>query len=412
MTENGPDILALDNQIKSRFQEERKKLPILRRRLCELEKTLSSISSSSSQEEDTNAVRHSFGNTRPLVSAPREPITTPYNEKPPPVHVSNSLEKNISELRENISRIENNRDINFYTAETIELIERYNAILKTPLKISFMGKNKKDKNNPEKKEIVEKYMEIAHKYYPENLDNLDKLDNSDKKPERMVCDNCANKKDFYIEENAYICALCGSQQEMQQYTTSYKDADRVNISAKYTYDRKVHFRDCMNQYQGKQNCSIDSKVYTDLEEIFDKHHLLKGNKGDKKEIRFANITKEHILMFLKELGYSKHYENVILIHYTLTGKKPDDISHLEDKLMADFDLLVETYDKHFKNKVDRVNFISTQYVLYQLLQKHKHPCRKEDFVILKTIDRKTFHDEVMNELFSYLGWGYFRPVIG
>ena len=111
-------------------------------------------------------------------------------------------------------------------------------------------------------------------------------------------------------------------------------------------------------------------------------------------------------MFLKELGFSKHYENVVLIHYTLTGLKPDDISHLEDKLLADFDLLIETYDKKFKNKVDRVNFISTQYVLYQLLLRHKHPCRKEDFVILKTVDRKSFHDNICKEIFSSLNWNH------
>jgi hypothetical protein len=90
----------------------------------------------------------------------------------------------------------------------------------------------------------------------------------------------------------------------------------------------------------------------------------------------------------------------------MTGKKPDDISHLEDLLLADFDLLVETYDKNFKNKVDRVNFISTQYVLYQLLQRRKHPCRKEDFVILKTMDRKSFHDSVCRDLFGVLGWNF------
>jgi hypothetical protein len=111
-------------------------------------------------------------------------------------------------------------------------------------------------------------------------------------------------------------------------------------------------------------------------------------------------------MFLKELGFSKHYENVNLIHYNITGKKPDDISYLEDKLLADFDLLVETYDKHFKNKVERVNFISTQYVLYQLLQKHKHYCKKEDFIILKTMDRQSFHDTITRELFSILGWTF------
>ncbi len=53
--------------------------------------------------------------------------------------------------------------------------------------------------------------------------------------------------------------------------------------------------------------------------------------------------------FLKELGYTKHYEDTILIHYTLTGKRPDNIEHLEEKLMADFDKLTEQYDLLFKD---------------------------------------------------------------
>ena len=108
-------------------------------------------------------------------------------------------------------------------------------------------------------------------------------------------------------------------------------------------------------------------------------------------------------MFLKELGYSNHYENVHLIHSTLTGIKPDDISHLEDQLLDDFDALTDLYDRKFKH-LTRKNFINTQYVLYQLLLRHKHPCKKEEFIILKTIDRKLFHDEVCQELFTHLGW--------
>ena len=110
-------------------------------------------------------------------------------------------------------------------------------------------------------------------------------------------------------------------------------------------------------------------------------------------------------MFLKELEYNKHYENINLIHYNLTGVKPDDISYLENKLLDDFDSLTELYDKRFKN-IDRKNFINTQYVLYQLLSRHKHPCIKEDFTILKTIDRKSFHDDICKVLFEERGWNH------
>jgi hypothetical protein len=118
----------------------------------------------------------------------------------------------------------------------------------------------------------------------------------------------------------------------------------------------------------------------------------------------SKITKEHITLFLKETGFSKHYEDVVLIHATLTGKPAPDISHLENDLIYDFDVLTDIYDKKYKNASDRKNFINTQYVLYQLLRRHKYPCRKEDFNILKTIDRKYYHDVVCAELFQQVGW--------
>lgn len=361
MTQNEIDIINIDRKIKEFYEEEIKKIDNYKIRLSELEKTYENNISIRSKKE---------------------------------------LEKNIIELREKIEKIENKTDYNFYIIETIEIIEKYLNILKTPLKISFCGKPKED--DKLKNQLINEYIEIAQKYYKINIKQKERKF-------KLSCEYCKNKKNFAIEENNYICLDCFSEQEILHNTTSYKDSDRVNITSKYTYDRKVHFRDCINQYQGKQNCSIDPIIYDKLEDILEKHHILIGDKNTKRDIRFANITKEHILMFLKELGYSKHYENVNLIHYNLTGKKPDDISYIEEKLLNDFDILVEAYDKLFKNKVERVNFISTQYVLYQLLQKHKHSCRKEDFVILKTMDRQCFHDSVARELFSSLGWS-FQPL--
>jgi len=188
--------------------------------------------------------------------------------------------------------------------------------------------------------------------------------------------------------------------------TSYRDSDRVNSSSKYLYDRKTHFKDCYKCYQGKQNCTIPQVLYDDLEEQFELHYLLFGDKSTPKKERFKKITKEHVKMFLKELGYIKHYENVILIHYNMTGKKPDDIGHLENRLDEDFDKLLNLYDLRYAY-LDRSNFLKNQYILFQLLMRYKHPCKKEDFSnILRTIDRKVFHDEICKELFEELGWNH------
>lgn len=310
-----------------------------------------------------------------------------------------SVKFNIQKVRDNlcqyIEELETKKHYHFYIMETLSYIVEYKDILKTPIKVNFMGKI--PKNNKNKKRIVSNYLKIASKYIELEIQS---------NPQKISCPNCFNKKKFdVIDDNTYICTKCYTRQIIMKHNSSYNDIDRINISSKYMYDRKVHFRDCINQYQGKQNSTIPQKVYKDLEEQFRRHHLLYGDSNNSKEIRFRDITKNHILIFLKDLNYSKHYENVHLIHYNFTGVRPDDISYLEDKLLDDFDILTDLYDKRFKN-IKRKNFINTQYVLYQLLRRHRHPCKKEEFIILKTIDRKFFHDEICKTLFEELGWNH------
>ena len=315
----------------------------------------------------------------------------------------NNLVNTEKELIEHIKDVENNISLNFYTIESAALLEKYKEILKEPMKINFSGKAVK--NNKEKDSIVREYLTIASKYVEVDIQKEDHM------KEKITCKNCPNKKNFeIIDTNIYICLICSYQQTVLKNVSSYKDVNRINISSKYTYDRKVHFKDCINQYQGKQNCNIPQNVYDSLEEQFDRHHLIdKEDKDKANEIKFKNITKEHIIIFLKELGFSKHYENANLIHYNMTGKKPDDIGYLVEKLLEDFDALTDLYDKLYKG-IDRKNFINTQYVLFQLLSRHKHPCRHEEFSILKTIDRKSFHDDVCRNLFSVLGFNFF-PIL-
>jgi hypothetical protein len=298
---------------------------------------------------------------------------------------------------------------NFYIFETSELIDEYKKLLEKPIKINFIGK--REDSGKEKKEIVKKFLSIASKY----ADTKDFLKNVAKSPApkvRVSCGNCGEKRNYEIVDNrTFICYECGFQQEHITNTSSFKDVSRVNISSKYTYERRIHFRDCINQYQGKQNSTVSEKVYKDLLEQIRIHDLTDGEENSPKDKKFARVTKDHILLFLKITGHTKHYEDANLIFHNITCKKLDDISHLEPKLMDDFDKLSTLYDKKYKQdkdkKISRKSFINTQYVLYQLLRRHKHPCKKEEFNILKTLDRKSWHDDVCKELFEELGWNHF-----
>lgn len=331
------------------------------------------------------------------------------------VFVRKDVEQKVRDLNEEKQRILELLSItDFYTMEVNELLRKRAQTM--PQKISFM---KKDKTDVVSSDLTRTYLEILRKYDLFNEDTIfNDIDmdiataNAKKAREKIVCSLCKSTDFMHLADlNLMICQTCGRQEDKLFKTVSFKDISRVNMSNKYTYERRIHFKDCINQYQGKQNATIDDKVYRDLEEQFERHNLLVGDASMPKKQRFENVTKDQIMMFLKETGHTKHYEDIVLIYHTMTGKKVDDISHLEAKLMEDFDKISDLYDKKYKmeRKIERKSFINTQYILFQLLRRHKYPCKKEDFNMLKTLDRQSFHDEIVRDLFEQLSFN-FTPI--
>jgi hypothetical protein len=293
--------------------------------------------------------------------------------------------------------------------DTAEIVHNYKQLLQKPMKMSFIETSQRDDDNTreQKKALILNYYKLSRRL----IDELDVCNTSfDFQIANVVkCTQCNNSDNLWLDNNndsIYVCMECFTQQNIKHnLVQSFKDGERINIFSKFEYDRKWHFRDVVNQYSGKQNCTIEDEVYANLEKEFSNHFMLVGNETTPREVRFGKINKDHVIIFLKELNYSKHYENVNLIHHVLTGKKPDDISYLEDKLVDDFEKLTIVYQKLFKH-LDRKNFINTQFVLFHLLRKHRHPCKYDDFPTLKTLDRKNFHDDITSKLFEHLGWNY------
>lgn len=306
---------------------------------------------------------------------------------------------------------------NFYLLQAIPLLDEFTEIKRSLKKLSFFS-NKQDNETKIKQiqKIIISYMEIVKMYFPQMynkywINNEDKNIKTSKRKLNnnniTTCSYCDSKNEmFTFVENQIVCKNCGQvQQTINENLLSFRDIERVNIGSKYSYDRRVHFRECIKRYQGKQNVNIDSKIFEELKSQFVHYQLIPENYEtlSKKEA-FEKVERKHILLFLKELGYSKYYEDIVYIYHHITGKEIPDISHLENDLLLDFDTLVDLYDKTFKT--DRKNFINNQYVLFQLLKKYKYNCKKEDFNFLKTNDRKLYHDTVCQQLFEKLGWNF------
>jgi len=209
------DIISIDAAIKQTFREDEERLPEKREKLADMERALGTMD----------------GCTDRLVS---------------------SVEATRDKLREHIADLEESRSLSFYIQETVELVNEYRKLLEGPIRQSFMGK--KGGGNGRKRRVAAEYLKVARQYV--DIAPIEEFDEGRVRStgHGVVCPNpeCGNKRNFDVENgNTYICQECFSEQiSMGRHTPSPNDIERVNVSAKYMYDRKVHFRDCINQYQG------------------------------------------------------------------------------------------------------------------------------------------------------------------
>lgn len=360
--DNSKNIIDIHNSILDSFEKEYKLMPLIEQRIIELQNMIQ-------ENEISSRLRY-------------------------------NLNIEVNELEERIRKIKTQEEKNFYILKVTPVLERYKQELSKPIEINFMGeKNKID--NTLIQSIYLEFIKLIQSTTPTYI-HIDSI------PDK-ACKTCNQMIEKIVDTtNTIACMNCGTEQESLKFTFSYKDTDRINISTKYTYDRRLHFKECINQFQGKQNSSIKQEVYDKLVEQLILHGLVLEDKNLPLKERFKNVTKNHISIFLKEINCAHHYEDLNLIYHNITGKDLDDISHLESFLMNDFDKLSKLYDEEYikTKKISRKNFINTQYVLYQLLKRHKYPCIKTDFTFLKTIERKSFHDEVCSDLFKKLGWNF------
>ena len=132
-SENEIDILDINNRILGNFEKKKQTLGKLKERLQDMNKSL-----------EIENIRHG---------------------------VKDTLQNNISDIKDYIKDIEENISLNFYMLESVDLVEKYKEILNSPLKMSFVGKI--SKNNREKNNIINQYLEVASKYIDLNM-NIEK----------------------------------------------------------------------------------------------------------------------------------------------------------------------------------------------------------------------------------------------
>ena len=384
------DIFHIDEKIKKIINQESKKIDFYKNELDTLYNTVGSYKNIPQS------------NSQSPLGGPK--MGTVYKNK-------KEIYNKIESLKQKIYDIENDIPMAEYICTTTPIIEKYRKMIQTPVKVSFFNTSSNRKDNlincnfskdnieNEKYELLDEYYDIAKKYI--QIKSYKK-----ETTQRYIC-HCGNQYNYTESQNKIICNECYNVHSVQSIQTSFKDIDRVNLSQKYKYKKKVHFRDTVNQYQGKQNKKIEPEIYKILEEQFLIHNLV-INDGKTYNEKYSNITKEHIYMFLFETNNSNYYEDINMIHTHFTGIPCPDISDIEHLLYEDFDKVVDAYDS--LEDIDRIHFLNGQYILYQLLRRRKVKVRESDFDILKTRERLVEHDEIYQKICMKLEWT-FHPTV-
>jgi hypothetical protein len=279
-----------------------------------------------------------------------------------------------------------------YETESKQLIDSYKASINNVIHNDFMSLKKKEVS-PEQKQYKNKLINII-----ENTLGYDVLQQVIKRKNTVT--NQMTKEDFTKFE---IDTVDDNDEEWNGMV--YNDINRINFAIKFKYDKRQHFKDTINQYQGLQHKNIPEQVFKDVVEEIHKHGLADSTKTDPKE-KYAKVTKEHIKMFLSQCDHSIYYEDQQLIYSKITTNPCPNIQKYEKALFNDFEKLVEVFLSLPEEIVDRKNFLNTHYVLRQLLKRRGLIVPEHDLNNLKTPARIRAHDDIYQMCCDRLGWNF------
>lgn len=386
------DIIQLDLQIKSCFEEERKNIGEQKSHLKSIVQNILATQVPYGIDEkildDLDYIRGELN----IQEYEESDTIFSYREYL-------DLYQDIKKLIAKINNIEKNILYNKYIEFTEKIIDEFRCILNKPIKKSFMNRSKNEDNSYKLYKLTETYMKIAENFIEIDQNVVTNMKIVQKET-KYYC-GCGNSSDFDRNEGMLTCENCGLQVPIISSQTSFKDIDRINLHTKFKYDKKSHFKESILKYQGKQNNYINPDIYNLAEQWMIKHNLLNLDASTKKE-KFSKVKKEHVRLFMsesKDPDITKHYEDLNLIYSRLTDTPCPDISHLEEKLYAQFDKIVEAF-LTLKDYISRSNILNCQFVLKKLLIYNGYKIDPLEFPGLKTLSRQLEHENLYAELIA------------
>ena len=204
----------------------------------------------------------------------------------------------------------------------------------------------------------------------------------------MLCPEC-NKPMQQMCEN---CGIFFETQELEVY-----DLYNYTIKQSICYQKLTHFREVLNNFQGRECKYIPSRVIDIVK------RELKDNIAYLNHIVLRTILKKHKL--------TKYVENVNSILFILTGVQPPFIPKLiEVKLIKYFKQVTEVF--HECKTPSRINFLNYYYVLFKLLELMEQVDLSQLVPRIKSKHRVLEHDKIWLQICNALNWKFLKTKVG
>lgn len=249
-----------------------------------------------------------------------------------------------------------------------------------------------------KRELIEEYCRVTGIKCPAYIRARDS----------SCCEQCGGELIEINRESYLVCVDCGVCTTLLQENSikyaSYDHIKNLNFKAQYTYERKSHFKEELEQCQGTEANAIPSKILDSvlLQCMKDKVYTMQGFK------------KQDMRAILKRIGLSAYYKHSVKIIQLLGGNTGLNLSRYEKVLYLMFQMIQAPFAENMhlldqcRLKAVRQNFLNFRYTMRKFLEilKFERDELNDYFPYLKNKKTLETYDQVWENICKKLQWDY------
>lgn len=192
------------------------------------------------------------------------------------------------------------------------------------------------------------------------------------------------------------CKECGWSRQFIDTTGAsmgYEDADR-GYQAFY-YQRRIHFREWLDQFQGKEKTQISNEIIRSVVEEFRTRGV----------VNLKDLTIHDVHGVLKDLNLRTLYKHKTQVWCLVTRNTPPQMTpEQENQCMIMFQNIQAPFEIH--KPPERRNFLSYPYCLYKFVQLLGYNDLLTHIELLKGADKLEAQDKIFEKICGDLGWNF------